>query len=123
MFQKPLVKPAFHMSWFLLILGGASLFERGLWGILGAAMLLFGLAVLAYTAFAIYLHKPILKQPGKLLAVSLVFVVLLIAAHLTFGHYVLSMILAAIALPVLAGWTRIRGETHAVAASTAKKKR
>jgi hypothetical protein len=121
MLQKPLVKSAFHLSWFLLILGGTSLFEKKLWGVAGGAMLLYGLIVLAYTAFAIYLHKPFLKQPALVLLITLGFVTLLIIAHLAFGHYILSMILAALAVPVLAGWITVRRETSNPR-STAKKK-
>ena len=112
MFQKPLVKPAFHLSWFLLILGGISLLERGWWGIIGAAMLLFGLGVLAYTAFAIYLHRRFIKEPAMMLVVTMGFLLLLVCAHLVFGHWELAMILAVMSIPILAGWSRIRGQEH-----------
>jgi hypothetical protein len=122
MFQRPLVKYAFHMSWFLMILGGASLFEKGWWGIVGGAMLLFGIAVLGYTSMTLYFNKVLLKHPGTLLLGTMVFMVPLILAHLFFKHYMLVVILALMAIPVVLGWFRIRGEEHKKV-STAKKQR
>lgn len=110
------------MSWFVLILGGASLFEKPGWGIVGALMLLFGLVVLGYTAFAIYLHKPLVKKPAYMLVASMVFILVLIAAHISFGHLVLAMILAALAVPVLIGYFRIRGKSHGSEVKSAKRK-
>jgi hypothetical protein len=111
MFQATFVKPAFHMAWFVLILGGASLFEKGGWGIPGAIMLLYGLGVLAYTAFAIYLHKPLLKKPSLILMPAMFLLVVLIVAHVIFEHYMLAMILAALGVPVLVGYFRIKGKS------------
>lgn len=96
------------MSWFLLILGGASLFERGAWGIAGAIMLLYGLFLFAFTAFTLYTKRELIKKPGALLAVSLIMMVVLIFAHVTFGHNILAMILSVLGIPVIVGYLRVR---------------
>lgn len=109
MYSHPLVKPAFHLSWFLLLLGGISLMEKPGWGIPGAIMLLIGVLILAFTFFAIYLHKTIIQEPGWLLLVSSVLLVLLVAVQVIDGKFELALILSILVIPVLLGWTRMRG--------------
>lgn len=110
MFKHPIVKPAFHLSWFLLLLGGVSLLEKGGWGIVGAIMCITGLAVLGFTAAAIYMHKKIVKEPGWILLFSLGLLLVLIVAEVIFGKYIVAVILAVLSMPVLMGWTKIKGQ-------------
>jgi len=116
-----MVKYAFHMSWFLLILGGSSLFEKKLWGLLGGAMLLYGIAILVYTGMTFYLKKTVFQKPGILLLITMGFLVALIFAHFRFGKYELAGMLVVMALPVFIGWLQIRTGTNEK--SMAKKKR
>ncbi|MBL7811743.1 MAG: hypothetical protein JNL57_05925 [Bacteroidetes bacterium] len=56
---------ALNLSWFMLCLGGISLFEKGAWAFAGALLLIAGLAILGYTAYTEYLKKEI-SISGKL---------------------------------------------------------
>lgn len=118
MYQHPVVKPAFHLSWFLLLLGGMSLMLRDKWEIVGAVMIIAALVVFGFTALAIYMHKPIVKEPGWILLLSMGLLVLLIIAEVLFGKFMLAMILAVLSTPILMGWSKIKGQK-----SGAKKKR
>lgn len=108
MFHLTFVKPAFHMAWFILILGGASLFEVNGWNVAGVPMLLYGVFMLIYTGMAIYLNKQIIKKPAPLLVIALGFILILLVAHVLLGHYVVSMILAVLAIPVILGYFKVK---------------
>lgn len=110
MFRHPIVKPAFHLSWFLLLLGGVSLFEKSGWGIPGAIMFIVGLIILAFTAFAIYLKKPFLNEPGWLLILSIGLIGVLVFAQVVFGKYLLAGFIAALATPIVMGWVVVKGQ-------------
>ena len=110
MFRHPIVKPAFHISWFLLILGGISLFDKGKIGILGAAMFIAGLIMLAYTAVAIYLHKKVVNEPGWLLLISFALQMALVFVQVMNERYALGLIIFVISMPVFMGWIKIKGK-------------
>jgi uncharacterized membrane protein YoaK (UPF0700 family) len=108
MYQHPIVKPAFHLSWFLLLLGGISLIEHAGWGLVGAAMFVVGLVVLAFTAISIYLKKSIIQEPAWLLLISLIFLAVLIFSQLVFGKLILAVVLATLCVPIILGWSKVK---------------
>ncbi|MCC7297903.1 MAG: hypothetical protein IT244_06170 [Bacteroidia bacterium] len=108
MFQKPVVRNAFHMSWFLLTLGGASLLERKYLGIPGGIMLLFGLGVALYTLLYMYLKRKPSIEPIKVLLASNIMLAVLVLTHLIFRNWMLSLVLLTLSLPVLFGWLYLK---------------
>lgn len=111
MYQKPLIRLAFQLAWFLTILGGVSLFERQYWNFLGIIMFLFGIALFAFTVAALYWDKSLYKKPEQLLLVTLVMGVLLAAAHAIFGELLLSAVLLALYIPIAIGWKMLSGKS------------
>lgn len=118
MFSHPVVKPAFHLSWFLLILGGISLFEKAGWGLIGGVMFFTGLVVMIYTAIAIYLKKPIIKEPGWLLLLSSAMILVLVIAELITGKFMLAAVIVFLMVPILLGWAKIKGKKSTPKKST-----
>lgn len=108
MFKNPLVRLAFHLGWFLLILGGASLIEERMWQIPGMLIFTYGIIFFIYTASAFYLNKVLYKQPTHLLLATIIGISTVIIAHLIFHHILLSGILALLTLPIVISFFIIR---------------
>lgn len=108
MYRHPFVKTAFHISWFLLVLGGISLMEKQGWSLAGAAMLLLGLVIAGFTAIAIYMKKQVIKEPGWLLLLSLGMLALLVISQVLFQRYALAAVLAVLCIPIFMGWVKMR---------------
>jgi uncharacterized membrane protein YoaK (UPF0700 family) len=104
MYQKPMIRLAFQMAWFLTILGGVSLFEQSYWNVLGIVMFLFGIVLFVFTAAALYWDKTLYKKPEQLLFLTLIMGILLVIAHATFGEFLLSAVLLALCIPSAIGW-------------------
>lgn len=112
MFKNPLVRLAFHLGWFLLILGGASLIEEKMWRIPGMLIFAYGVLFFIYTASAFYLNKVFYKEPSHLILAAFIGISIVIIAHLIFGHTLLAGILAAMALPALVAFFILRGKVN-----------
>jgi hypothetical protein len=97
MYQKPMIRLAFQMAWFLTILGGVSLFEQSYWNV-------FGIVLFVFTAAVLYWDKTLYKKPEQLLFLTLIMGILLVIAHATFGEFLLSAVLLALYIPSAIGW-------------------
>jgi hypothetical protein len=111
MYQKPLIRLAFQLAWFLTILGGVSLFERPYWNFLGIIMLLFGIGLFAFTVAALYWDKTLYKKPEQLLLVTIVMGLLLVTAHAMVGELLLSAVLLLLYIPSAIGWRMLSGKS------------
>lgn len=109
MFKNPLVRLAFHLGWFLLILGGASLIEERMWQIPGMLIFTYGILFFIYTASAFYLNKVFYKQPAHLLLATIIGITTVIIAHLIFKHTLLSGIMTLLTLPIVISFFMLRG--------------
>lgn len=56
--SQTLLKYGLNLGAFILVLGGISLLDRGIWAVAGALMVLCGLATAAYTVYTVYMNRP-----------------------------------------------------------------
>lgn len=75
-------KYALNLGWFLLLLGGISLLDRGIWSYIGILMVLSGLFNMLNTFRLVYLGKsPFLFNPGTMYILNMSGVILLSLGH------------------------------------------
>lgn len=121
MFKNPLVRFSFHLSWFLLILGGSSLFEEKYWKIPGVLILGYGLLFLLFTLTVLYLGKKPIVSPRLAVSIALGCIITVILARLFFGQYLLSLVLTVLCIPILIAWVGL-GKTKATSKSKGSKR-
>lgn len=56
--SQTLLKYGLNLGAFILVLGGISLLDRGIWAAAGALMVLCGLATAAYSVYTVYMNRP-----------------------------------------------------------------
>lgn len=75
-------KYALNLGWFLLLLGGISLLDRGIWSYIGILMVLSGLFNMLNTFRLVYFGKsPFLFNPGTMYILNMSGVILLSLGH------------------------------------------
>ena len=73
---------ALNLGWFISVMGGISLFERGVWSIAGIALFLLGLATMAYAFYTLFLERKFeMIGSAMLIKINAAGVVLLMVAH------------------------------------------
>lgn len=78
-----LQKYALNLGWFLLLLGGISLLDRGVWSYVGIMMVLGGILNMLNTIRLVYFGKsPFLVNPGIMHIMNMSGVILLSAGHI-----------------------------------------
>lgn len=58
---------ALNLGWFISILGGISLFERGIWSWVGMAIVLLGLGTLVYSVYTFLMDKKFEKVSASVI--------------------------------------------------------
>jgi hypothetical protein len=90
-------KPALNISWFVLILGGISLFEKGKWAILGFLVLLIGLGIMCYAIYTLYLNRTVKFTVNKVFLLASASIGILALVELFFQRYGLAVVMTLIA--------------------------
>lgn len=114
-FINMLTRPSLHISWFILVLGGISLFEKGWWSAIGAILLLAGIYILSQVLYYYYYKKKAIQNAQRLLLTGTAGLGLLIITELLLKRMELSVLLLVLSVPVVIAWITLRGAKKTVA--------